>query len=368
MKKNIILLIFFALSSNLLQAQEWVELIPWECSTPQEDPAMLQPGPVYVYDPDGPVKTMRVNLYFLLRTDGTGNFTETSDNYTNRPYNGYLYAEDIIKKCNNRWNINFELRHMPDPPVPALPKKVQLQLCGVFFHRNTKDYDLYVDEFPPLSFVENSGEVINIFITKKSGGGAATGIGSTHERIRIGTAYSNYIMSVDSNSTWYMYPNLYNHELGHILGLPHAIQSCCSGKLCKDCDDRIADTPDFWQLIEMDYLPCAWNHILGSNNMMDYNADNHALSPMQISRMHACIDGAKLYYRNCKYKTRSLDITHFTTNKAYIAKQVNIPLGRSIVVANNSALFINAEEFTIDGEFEVRYGSIFNVDIVPSCD
>ena len=105
-----------------------------------------------------------------------------------------------------------------------------------------------------------------------------------------------------------------------------------------------------------------------SNNMMDYVAGNHALSPMQIAKMHQCIDaGARFFYRNCKYKTQFLSITNFTTNKAYIAKQVTIPSRSNIVVGNNSALYINAEEVTIDGQLEVQSGSILNIDIVPSC-
>jgi len=107
---------------------------------------------------------------------------------------------------------------------------------------------------------------------------------------------------------------------------------------------------------------------MSSNNLMDYTASMTALSPLQIATMHNCIDGTKLYYRNCKYKTQSLNITYFTTNKAYIAKQVTIPATSNIVVSNNCALFINAEEVTVDGEFEVQLGSILNIDIVPSCE
>jgi hypothetical protein len=155
--------------------------------------------------------------------------------------------------------------------------------------------------------------------------------------------------------------------------LSHAIQDCCKNlpkppSDCAHCDDGIKDTPDLFELIALHYLLCEWNHkTLGSNNLMDYCADQDALSPMQIARMHACIDGGKLYYRNCKYKTQSLSITNFTTNKAYIAKYVTVPSKSNIVVGNNSALFINAEEFTIDGELEVQSGSILSIETVTSC-
>jgi len=367
MKKNIILIVFALLSNILLNAQE-------ECLTPPPDNSERKIAlSNYVYDPNGPVKIVRVNFHFLLRTDSTGNFTETSDNYTNRSYNGYLYAEDIIKKCNSCWDFNLLLRQMPIPPVQAIPKKVQLKLCGVFFHRNTTAYNTYINcNFPPDSFCENIGEVMNIFITKEGDGGCALG-GSSGYRINHSRAYANYIMSVDSNNTWYIFPNLYNHELGHLLGLNHVIQDCCKfSNPLPSCSKGCADNPTYHELLDRGYERdsiCDWNgKVYGSNNMMDYNADNHALSPMQISKMHTCIDGTKLYYRNCKYKTQFLNITSFTTNKAYIAKQVSVPSNSNIVVGNNSALFINAEEFTIDGYFEVQLGSIVNIDIVPSCD
>jgi hypothetical protein len=368
--RKILLIVFIVLCNNSLHAQEVKPqkiYLQDECFTLPDDNAVgREVNDInYVSLPDVPIKVIRVNFHYLLRTDGTGNFTETGDNYTNRPYNGYMYAEDMVKKCNRHWNENVPLRHMPDPPVPALPKKIQLQLCGVFFHRNTTDYEQYSCDIAWPTFKENSGEVINIYITKLSTGGCAGYCDD--EQMLIGTAYKNYITSVDSNNTWYNTPDLYNHELGHLFGLDHAIQNCCINKDCNNCDDRITDTPNFFELIHLHYLPCEWNHLLGSNNLMDYCADQIALSPMQIARMHACIDGGKLYYRNCKYRTQSLNITNFTTNKAYIARYVTIPSKSNIVVGNNSALFINAEEVTIDGPFEVQSGSILNIETVPSC-
>lgn len=365
--KKIILIVFIVLSNNLLNAQDvntQEVYIREECFTPPSDNSGDEEMN-YTYPSLAPVKTMRVNFHYLLRTDGTGNFTETGDNYTNRPYNGYMYAEEMVRRCNQRWNANKPLQHMPNPPVEALPKKIQLQLCGVFFHRNTTIYNTCYTRgglAPHDTLCENIENVINIFITKEGTGGQAWG-----HKISHSTAYRYYIMSVDSNNTWYMSPNLYNHELGHIFNLPHAIQNCCMDENCKSCDDGISDTPKFFELIKLHYLPCEWNHILGSNNMMDYCADQQALSPMQIARMHECIDDTKLFYRNCKFKTQSLNITNFTTNKAYIAKYVTIPSNSNIVVGNNSALYINAEEVTINGEFEVQLGSVLNIETVPTC-
>jgi len=366
--KKLILIAIILWSGYLLKAQF--------CDTPY-DTSVARVNSSYVYGLDAPVKTIRVNFHFLLKSDGTGNFTETSDNYTNLPYNGYLFAEDIITWCNNNWNANALLQHMPIPQVPALQKKIQFQLCGVFFHRNTALYDLSANTIPSYTYAENSGEVINVFFTKSSGGGAATGVGGTHERARIGTAYNDYKASIDNNSEWrrFHYTRvLVNHEVGHLLGLNHPILKP-GGSCCNDqngyCDDGCDDTPTWQELKAMEFvesLICEYNDPNGSNNLMDYNASMVALSPCQISKIHECIDGVKKYYRNCIYQTLSLDITNFTDSKAYVAKSVTIPSTSNIVVDNSKALYINAEEFTINGEFEVQTGSIFCVDIVPACD
>ena len=364
--KKILLIALIVLSNYFLRAQS-------ECLTAPVDHVAGTTN--YLYNLNGPVKVIRVNFHFLLKSDGTGNFTETSDNYSNRPYNGYMYAEYMVNECNKLWNDNPPLRHMPNPPVSNLPKKVQFQLCGVFFHRNTTAYDTYVNcTFPPDSYLENSGNVINIFITKHGDGGCASGL-ANGEVTNISTGYGNYKQSIDSNEMWYnSYAyRLINHEIGHLLNLDHVVQDCCTqlndGKIpTVNCHDGIADTPDFYELLRLHYLPCEWNHpTLGSNNVMDYCADQNSLSPMQIERMHACIDGTKLYYRNCKYNTNSLNITSFTTNKAYIARYVTIPSNNNVVVGNTKALFINAEEVIINGTLEIQSGGILNVETVTSC-
>ena len=367
--KRIILFTVIVLN-NHLKGQEYI------CLTPDEDIVATRSG--YEYDPNGDVKTIRVNFHFLLRSDGTGNFTETSDNYSTRPYNGYFYADDMIRWCNQHWNQNPLLKHMPMPPVPALHKKIQFQLTGVFFHRNTTEYDSYYDCNVP-HYVENSGEVINIYITKAVSSTSGCAIGSCNgEKTNICNAYESYKQSVNNNDTWY---NSYayiciNHEVGHLFGLPHPLRlgggTCCRPPIY--CDDGCDDTPTYEWLInngfpdDTDNNPCCWNCPAGSNNLMDYSAGGIALSPCQISKIHECIDGTKLFYRNCKYKTQSLNITSYTGNEAYIAKSVTIPSNSNVVVNNNGALFVNAQEFTIDGEFEVQLGSVFNLDIVPACD
>jgi hypothetical protein len=47
------------------------------------------------------IKTIRLNYHFMLKSDGTGNFTQTDDGMGNTSYNGYIFAEDMTKWMNN---------------------------------------------------------------------------------------------------------------------------------------------------------------------------------------------------------------------------------------------------------------------------
>ncbi len=48
-------------------------------------------------DQNTPVKQVLINIYYLLKFDGTGNFNELNDGLSpSNAYNGYQYAWDLI--------------------------------------------------------------------------------------------------------------------------------------------------------------------------------------------------------------------------------------------------------------------------------
>lgn len=79
----------------------------------------------------------------------------------------------------------------------------------------------------------------------------------------------------ESGGPGWQHAGILNHEIGHVLGLKHSWNG----------DDGCSDTPmndNCWT--QTASPPC--NH-LSSNNMMDYNAHQSAITPCQIVRMHA---------------------------------------------------------------------------------
>ncbi len=63
-----------------------------------------------------------------------------------------------------------------------------------------------------------------------------------------------------------------------------------------------------------------------------------------------------------------MNINGLTGNKSYIAEAIDIQSVSIISVSDNSGLFINTEEFTVNGELEIQPGSMFCVNNNSSCD
>lgn len=347
---------------------------------PDYTPLMLKSQ--YIPNSSTPIKYISINIHFMLKNDGTGNFTETSDGIDPaNNYNGYKFAEDIIQACGQLLANNVEMRYQPTPPVEALETKYSYYLNGVFFHRNTTDYEA---SYSPCGFLftarndyaENVGEALNIFFGKEHPSTSCTYFGGyvvNQHGHRV--TYENYI---NNNYNWWYYLNLaetINHEIGHNFALLHTIRHSC-GACCDSiascngiigyCDDGCDDTPT-WQEIYASGIsdPCCWNGC--SNNLMDYGADtDRALTPFQLGKIHQHIEELKKDYKTCSYKYANLNITNFTNNKAYIAETITIPSNTSITVSDNKGLFILTEEFEVNGQLEIEAGSIFVVNTASS--
>lgn len=74
----------------------------------------------------------------MLKSDGTGNFTETKDiNNVQNAYNGYWFANKVIEQC-NYWlgNNQAMTQQLSCCPIQVLPINYNYYLSGVFFERN----------------------------------------------------------------------------------------------------------------------------------------------------------------------------------------------------------------------------------------
>jgi hypothetical protein len=307
-------------------------------------------------------KIIRVNIHFILRSDGTGNFTETTDIYNaQNSYTGYWFADKVVEQCNYWLNNNQVMtQQLSCCPIPVTDINYNYHLAGVFFHRS--DYH-FNNQYPYSGLIENGSNVINILVYPGSWGHGGAFIGSNICFVDgAQRAYDDFLLY----GNWGIYNGVslgINHEVGHCLSLEHSKRygtgGCCTSN-SSACLDDCVDTPTYQELINDGYTdPCIWNGPGYSNNIMDYSPFETAYTPCQIEKVHDQIDYAKNFFKYGIYQYSSATINNFTDNATFIANLISIPSGASISIPNGKRLFLDGDEFEVIGEFEVPLGSVF---------
>lgn len=244
-----------------------------------------------------PLRTVRVNVHFMNNREGTLTFNEKD---------GRAYAHELIQQANRLWSNNAPMNLPLGNHTPVLPTRIRLELTpdpskpgddGIYFH--------YDDSLSYYNFYEQSkifysgkqferygvskGKVLNIFLMEHFPDSMRS---STYRKRNNGVGFPDWVMVigsymeskrfyVDDNGdsiyfgSWFM-ARLLNHELGHAFGLHHTWRGF------DGCDDTPRN-PNCWNYTH-NGGPC---DSLVSNNMMDYNTYQNALTPCQIGRMHA---------------------------------------------------------------------------------
>ncbi len=331
-------------------------------------------------------KTIRLIIHFPLKSDGTGNFTETKDCHGNvSDYNGYWFANKFIERANYCLQDNKEMtQQLSNRNIRNDDINIQFELAGVVFHRNDNLFcckkelesgELTVANTTTLGIAANivdqttSEEAIHVFLYKDCDWGLGISQWSGNVCIVTGvdTVYDGYMQSrYDYLKDWWFEARIVRfslHEIGHCLSLKHPKLSD-DGKPCDsmDCDydDGCIDTPSYQELIADGYEdPYAWNDAESSNNVMDYNASQAAWTPCQIEKVHENI-AQRLYLYPTLFKRNSATITSNVSqeNKVVIAKNVT---AKNVTVPKDRALYINCDEFQTNGTFEVASGATLEI-------
>lgn len=246
-------------------------------------------------DPDS-TKYVNVNVHFILRSDGTGNYDETSDGLGGT-VSGYQAAYDLIRTANELFANNPQVVQPNPNSTPALPTRIQYLLRGVYFLRNNTAYNYNIGDVGLLSsFSTNLGSEINIFIAGDPIGASAVvpGIGIDNPITLIGdqmwSSFNHgYTKSVFYQATpipfkLFYYAQNVNHEIGHLLDLNHVF-GCPS----TSDHDNCADTKSFCPRSNFEPIAPQTNPYNGlscptadcSNTFMDYSLNHFAVTPCQ---------------------------------------------------------------------------------------
>lgn len=322
----------------------------------------------YIPDANTPIKYLRVNIHFILKEPGTegypGNFTNSDDGNGNSNYTGYDYAFDLIDKANYRLSMNTQMKMPPGNSTDVLSRQYRYVINGIYFN---EDNDYYTfSSSVPTEYSVNASETINIFLNHSDngiGGGYANMTGNRYMVMKY--SWEGYLL--DPEGQLWVRAGTINHEIGHNLSLFHTMLT--NGGICYNNEDYCTDTPSRNTIItQFGFDPCCgWGGgEQCTNNQMDYTGED-AITPLQLGRQHWTIENEMFRYKICYFTNNTINITSFSDNMAYVASNVTIPSGNSILVNDNKGMFINCENFEINGEFEITTGCILTINTKISC-
>jgi hypothetical protein len=229
-----------------------------------------------------------MNIHFMLKSNGTGNYTEHDNGKVPATpgQNGFWYAQSLIDYSNIQLANNQPMYLPIGNTTPNPETKIRVALTGVYFHRDDAYY-YYTPANRNSNALNNTYGVnknfeVNIFVQQDtpsvSYGGNACGIGHCAiPWIKLTGIWLN--TSPNSGASPAQMGSAMNHELGHVLGLGHTYTAHpnINGKVCSDTPANKSP----WCSPPIDG---------GTNNIMDYNCGQNAITPCQLAIMQNELD------------------------------------------------------------------------------
>lgn len=290
----------------------------------------------YLPDPSKPAympaRLVRVNFHVMNSRDSSHNF---------QPEAARNYLRELLGHVNAELDTNVRNWRSPEN-TGVLPKGYRFVIApqpvpgddGFYFHydddlyyyvsqgKNANNYSRKVID----KYAVGKDSIINIFLmvhpddSIKSKTYRANGQG-----IALGTAFKLAGL-FESKESAKSFDGLFNHELGHVFGLQHAWTE-------DGCPDTQNHPNKCWTYTDEE--PCRSQ---ATNNMMDYNAYQIALTPCQLGKLHGTL-----------------------ANESHIARKCLVPVWcqrnpeRDIVITDSVA-FMGARDF--EGNITVADGGI----------
>lgn len=243
-----------------------------------------------------PIRYVRVNFHIMQGANGEGNFNEVE---------GRRFVKELVEQSNIRWGSNQQMNLPVGNSTPVIPIPIRLVLQkdpttgedAIYFHRDdslgfwnrslSKGPRSLSDRTVIDKYRTGGDSIINIFLMEHVpdsinsptyGEAKLSGISFIHS-VKIFSSYYQYTTvkyrddgTPFTHDVFYL-SKLLNHELGHCFNLNH------TWNWDDGCDDT-PKNPGCWR--ETGQSPCEGPI---SNNMMDYNWNQLAITPCQLGRM-----------------------------------------------------------------------------------
>ena len=331
----------------------------------------------YSPDPEWPqfdyTQFIRVNVHFPNTSDKSKNLVGQE---------AVKYAKDLVYNCNNYVKLNKKMNLPLGNNTPVYDTNYRLKLVndpktksGLAVYEDVDDEDwFYIKKGKGQNnynkniikkHAQEDDRVLNVFamvyppdsLKSKTFSGGQAGIA-------LGTSVK--IADARTRKPWQI-ASLLNHEVGHVYGLRH------SWYKSDGCDDT-PPNPNCW---DKNGGPKCKNGV--SNNLMDYNNQQRAITPCQIgvvrkNMLQESSKTRKLLERNwCDYDpTQTLVIRNNTSFERYIDNRgdiiveegvelklscrLHMPKGGRIIVKPGGKLILNAVR--IHNDCDEKWGGI----------
>lgn len=296
------------------------------------------------------IKTIRMAFHFFNNEEGSINYKEDK---------GGEVVSILLDVANQRMKSNDKMKLPVGNDIPVYDTKIRYKLASsedgpaIFYHyaerppyffKRSKKVNIY-DRDVVSKYAYKPDSVLNVLILPfdpellKNGKEKAELTG-----VALGTTIKLPGLFQSGRPVW-DYAGTFNHEVGHVLGLRHAWNKY----------DQCNDTPihdNCWK--ETAHAPC--NHTT-SNNLMDYNAHQSAITPCQIEKMHATLANKKhrasglIIEDRCTKQLGLLEISSWTkwTQPVVIDKDV--------VILKDGLLFLSDDvSFASDVSIKIEKG------------